>query len=251
MIYVCVPAHNESRTVGVLLWKIRNVLSEFDRPYRVVVHEDGSTDDTAEVLARYARSLPLTVLRSEERLGYAASMERLLRYVVDDAPYPKRDCAVVLQGDFTEDPGDIIDLVKVLEGGADIVAGCDADSGALAPRSVRLTRRLARLALGKVLQGSPVSDPLSGFRAYRVIVLKKAFRDRPEGEPLVTSEGWAANLELLGALAHHARRISEAPLERRYELQVRPSRLRTWRTLRALARLRGGSWWSELDPGAA
>ena len=30
---------------------------------------------------------------------------------------------MVLQADFTEDPGDIVGLVKVLEGGADIVAG--------------------------------------------------------------------------------------------------------------------------------
>jgi glycosyltransferase involved in cell wall biosynthesis len=251
VIYVCVPAHNESRTIGVLLWKVRKVLGEFDRPYRVVVHEDGSTDDTAEVLARYSRSLPLTVLRSDEQLGYAASVDRLLRYVVNDAPYPKRDCAVVLQGDFTEDPQDLVGLVKVLEGGADIVAGCATDSSGPVPRSVRLIGRLSRLALGKVLDDSPVSDPLNGFRAYRVIVLKKAFRDRPESEPLVSSEGWAANLELLGALAPHARRIGEAPLDRRYEFRARPSRLRAWRTLRALARLRGGSWWSELDAGAA
>ncbi len=251
MIYVCIPSHNEAGTVGVLLWKIRKILGEFDRPYRAVVHDDGSTDTTSEVLARYGRSLPLTVLRSDERIGYAASVERLLRWVVDDAPYPKRDCAVVLQGDFTEDPQDMVGLVKVLEGGADIVAGRDADAGASAPRSVRLTRRFSRLVLGKALKGSPVSDPLSGFRAYRVIVLKKAFRDRPETEPLASSDGWAANLELLGALAPHARRIAEAPLDRRYHLQIRPSRLRPLRTLRALTRLRGGSWWRELDAGAA
>ncbi len=250
MIYVCIPAHNEAMTVGVLLWKIRKVLGAFDRPYRAVVHDDGSTDGTAEVLARYGRSLPLTVLRSDERIGYAASVERLLRWVVDDAPYPKRDCAVVLQGDFTEDPQDIVGLVKVLEGGADIVAACDVGAGASAPRSVRLTRRFSRLALGKALRGSPVSDPLAGFRAYRAIVLKKAFRDRPESEPLVSSDGWAANVELLGALAPHARRIAEAPLDRRYDLQLRPSRLKPWRTLRALTRLRGESRWRELDSGA-
>ena len=31
MIYICLPVHNEAQTVGVLLWKIRNVMAEFGR----------------------------------------------------------------------------------------------------------------------------------------------------------------------------------------------------------------------------
>jgi glycosyltransferase involved in cell wall biosynthesis len=250
VIYVCIPAHDEARTVGVLLWKIRKVLGEFGRPYRVVVHDDASTDDTADVLTRYRRSLPLTVLRSDERLGYAGSVEKLLRHVVAEATYPKRDCAVVLQGDFTENPEDIVNLVKVLEGGADIVAGCTDDLPPSVPRAVKLVRLLSRFALGRALKRSPVSDPLSGLRAYRVIVLKKALRDLPASERLVGSDGWAANLELLGTLAPHARRIGEAPRGVRYDLQVRPSRLQAWSTLMSLRRLRRASWWPSLGAGA-
>lgn len=247
MIYVCIPAHNEAATVGVLLWKLRRVLGEFGRDYKILVCDDASTDDTADVLSRYRRSLPLTVIRSEERIGYGRSVERLLREVAEVAPYPKRDCAVVLQGDFTERPEDVVSLVKVLEGGADIVAGSiTLSADPRVPRPLRLARRFARLALGRTWRKAPVSDPVSGLRAYRVIVLRKAFRDRPD-EPLVHAEGWAANVELLRALAPHARRISEAPQELRYDLQVRPSRFHAWRTLRALLPLRWGPPWG---PGA-
>ena len=62
----------------------------FGRDYRLVVHDDASDDDTAEVLQRYRRSLPLTVLRSEERIGYGRSVEKLLRHVLEEAPYPAR-----------------------------------------------------------------------------------------------------------------------------------------------------------------
>ncbi|NJD19369.1 MAG: glycosyltransferase, partial [Gemmatimonadetes bacterium] len=119
MIYICIPAHDEAATVGVLMWKLRRVLGEFGRDYRIVVHDDASSDGTDQVLARYRRSLPLTILRSGTRIGYGASVDRLLRHVVDEAPYPKRDCAVVLQADFTERPEDVVTLVKTLEGGAD------------------------------------------------------------------------------------------------------------------------------------
>ena len=63
-----------------------------------------------------------------------------------------------------------------------------------------------------MLRDAPVSDPLGGLRVYRGIVLKKALRDRPESDPLITTDGWAANVELLGRLAPHARRIAEVGL---------------------------------------
>lgn len=242
MIYVCIPTHNEAATIGVLLWKTRKVLGEFGRDYRVVVHDDASTDDTAEVLQRYRRSLPLTVLRSAERLGYGRSVERLLRHVRDEAAYPKRDCAIVMQGDFTESPDDLISLIKVFEGGADIVAGAVSGDGAPQAKGMRLARWAAKTFLRRAVAGAPVSDPLVGLRAYRVIVLKKALRDRGEDDPLIRTDGWAANVELLSHLAPHARRIAETPLELRYDLQMRPSRFKPWKTFLDLARLPGSLW---------
>jgi len=246
VIYVCVPAHNESDTIGVLLWKVGKVLGEFDRDYRIVVHDDASSDGTDEVLGRYRRSLPLTVLKSDEQLGYSGSVEKLLRWVVKKAPYPKRDCAVVLQGDFTENPEDIVGLVKVLEGGADIVAGAVDPEADDLPRGPRLVRRFARTFLRGVFGNAPVSDPLSGLRAYRVIVLRKALRDLPEATRFVETDGWASNVELLGRLAPHARRIAESPLALRYDLQTRESRFQAWRTFFSLARLRAGNLWKAL-----
>lgn len=242
MIYVCIPAHNEATTIGVLLWKVRKVLGEFRRDYRLVVHDDASSDDTREVLGRYRRSLPLTILTSDERIGYGRSVEALLRHTVDHSVYPKRDCAVVLQGDFTENPTDLVGLVKVLEGGADIVAGTVEDDEELTPRGMRLVRRFAPMVPRSAVAKAPVTDPFSGLRAYRVIVLKKAVRAITNGEALLTSDGWAANVELLGKLAPHARRIAESPLGLRYDLQARESRFRAWSTFLALLKLRASLW---------
>ena len=250
MIYVCIPTHNEAETIGVLLWKTRNVLGEFGRDYRLLVHDDASDDETSEVLQRYRRSLPLTVLRSDERIGYGRSVEKLLRNALEEASYPKRDCAVVIQADFTESPADLVSLVKVIEGGADIVAGAVPPSAASPSTGVRFARWGARTFLSHVLRGSPVSDPLNGLRAYRMIVLRKGFRDLGPDERLVRSDGWAANVELLGRLAPHARRIAEAELQPRWDLQTRPSRFRPVRTLLSLARL-PRSLWTPPGPEAA
>ena len=114
--------------------------------------------------------------------GYPRAVERLLRKALDRTSYPKRDAAILLQADFTESPDYIVPMIKTLEGGADVVAGVVEANGRPAPRAVRVARRMAPWVLGRAFGGAPVSDPLSGFRAYRLIVLKKAlaeFRGRP------------------------------------------------------------------------
>ena len=245
MIYICIPTHNEASTVGVLLWKIRNVLGEFGRDYRIVVHDDAASDETPEVLQRYRRSLPLTVLRSDEHLGYGRSVEKLLRHVSKAAPYPKRDCAVVLQADFTERPDDVVAAVKILEGGVDIVVG-SIEFGEL-HRVTRAVHWASRTFLHRIFAKAPVSDPLAGLRVYRVIVLKKAFRDPSEQKPLISAERWAANVEMLGYLAPHARRIVEVPARLHCDLRTRPSRFRPWRTFVELARLPKSLWSSKAE----
>ena len=40
MIYVCIPSHNEAPTVGLLLWKIRQVFASFPREYQLLVLDD-------------------------------------------------------------------------------------------------------------------------------------------------------------------------------------------------------------------
>ena len=248
MIYVCIPAHNEERTIGVLLWKIRKVMREFGRDYEVLVLDDASTDETAKVLDRYRRVLPLRVLKEEHRAGYPSAVQRLLWEALDRTSYPKRDAAVLLHADFSESPDYLVPLLKALEGGADIVAGVVEQNGLPAPRAVRVARRMAPWVLGRAYGGAPVSDPLSGFRAYRLIVLKKALAEF-RGRPFLETDGWASNVELLGLVAPHARRIAEAPLTLRYYVAARPARLSAVRTLRGLLRVRRERWESHTREG--
>ena len=215
---------------------------EFGRDYEVLVLDDASTDGTSETLVRYRRVLPLSILKEESRAGYAGAVQRLLREALTRTSYPKRDAVVLLQADFTESPDYIVPLIKAMEGGADVVAGVVEVNGRRpAPRAVRVARRMAPWVLGRAFGGAPVSDPLSGFRAYRLIVLKKALAEF-RGRPFLTTDGWASNVELLGLVAPHARRIVEAPLTLRYDVDGRPSRLSAVRTLRGLLRVRRERW---------
>src|SRR5213596_3703966 len=121
MINTCVPVHNEERTVGLVLWKVRQVFTAFEREYQIIACDDASTDVSADVLTSYARVLPLTVIHHPSRQGYAKSLEELLRVALQRTDRPKRDCAITLHADFVHAPETMEEMVKRVESGADLV----------------------------------------------------------------------------------------------------------------------------------
>ena len=229
MIYFCIPAHNEERTVGVVLWKLRQVMAELNRDYQIIVVDDASTDSTPAVLSPYIRVLPLTVIRNSERRGYADSLEVALREAVRRAPYPKRDAVIALQADFTEDPDIVPALVKKIEAGADIVA-TSVELEPTTPRAYRWGRRLFRwLVRGK--EWALFGDPLSGLRAYRVVTLKRALDARGSGR-LLSWKDLGANAELLSLTAPHSRRTDVVDTVLKHHRHQRDTRFSFMEALR-------------------
>jgi glycosyltransferase involved in cell wall biosynthesis len=236
MIYVCIPSYNEAPTIGLLLWKIRQVFAGFQREYQMLVLDDGSNDSTADVLERYTRVLPLSVIRHQEREGYADSVEELLRLAVDRTDRPKRDCAILMHADFAHGPHFIPDLVRRIESGADIVIAESKLEGE-SSRVRRWVRRLAPHVLRGAVSVPGVTDLVSGFAVFRLVTLRNAFRGTP-GQ-LLTTEGWAANAELYGRASRHARRVETIPAVERRDLRQRESRISAWAPMINVWRSRG------------
>ncbi len=235
MIYFCIPARNEAATVGLALWKIRQVLENSTREYQLLVGDDGSTDNTAEVLDSYLKVLPLTVFRSEEQAGYAATVERLLREALARSDRHKRDAAVIWPADFTVDPAVLDDFLRKLDSGADLVVGEVTIEGE-PDRWRRRVREWAPRILGRRASVPGVRDIVSGVVAVRLIALRQAFQGRPDR--WLHAEGWAANAELLGWTAAAARRIETLPVVERADLRQRPSRIEPWPMAKELWRAR-------------
>jgi uncharacterized protein DUF3108/glycosyl transferase family 2 len=223
MIYVCIPCYNEAETVGLVLWKVRQVFTSFSREYQLLVCDDGSTDATPGVLASYARVLPMQVITHRERQGYARSLEELLVLATQRTDRPKRDSAITLHADFTHPPAVLEDLVKRLESGADVVVGDTRRHVGPVPRWFGLIRR----AIPKLLGVKGVPDPVSGLAAFRLVTLKHAFRDSVGGH-FLEMENWCASAELVSRAARHARRVDTVATEARYDRRRRASRTRPW-----------------------
>lgn len=225
MLFICIPALDEAPTIGLLLWRIRRVLDEHAREYEIIVHDDASTDSTVETLEPYKRVLPLTVLRGERRQGYGAAVDVLARAAAARTRYPRRDAMVLMQGDFTDQPEHLPELLKRFEGGADLVVAEYPVAAPGAPAAVRRLRRVAPWIVRPFVRVPGVRDPFGSFRLLRLSLVRDLITAAGNA-PIVRADGWSANVELLAAAAPRARRLETVPLDPRYDLRPRESRVR-------------------------
>ncbi|MBL7077600.1 MAG: glycosyltransferase family 2 protein [Kiritimatiellae bacterium] len=114
---VVIPVYNESASLSVLIDELEPVMQGIGKPFEVIVVDDGSGDDTAEVLADmaterswlYPFSLPVN---SGQSAALFAGFRRARGEVI-----------VVMDGDLEHDPENIPNLLAKLWEGYDLVCG--------------------------------------------------------------------------------------------------------------------------------
>lgn len=72
---VVLPAHNEGKNLPFILKEATSLLENLKIDYEILVVDDGSTDDTAEVVKSFTNQNQLVILISHPRnLGYGAAL---------------------------------------------------------------------------------------------------------------------------------------------------------------------------------
>jgi glycosyltransferase involved in cell wall biosynthesis len=159
-ILVGIPALNESSTIGHV---ISNICLKTDgvTDLRIVVVDDGSTDDTGQV----ARSFGAHVIRHNSNRGLGAAFQSLIQYAVQMGA----DVLVTIDADGQFDPKGIPTLIgPVLAGQASVVTASRFLDPALTPAMPWAKRWGNRRVAGLVssLTGNRYYDVSCGFRAY-------------------------------------------------------------------------------------
>lgn len=240
MVYFLIPAYDEEATLGLLLYKIRQVMQGVRRDYLAVVLDDASRDATPETAAKYQKFLPVKVLRHAQNEGFGRCLDRLVREAARLSRYPERDIAITLEADFTWSPDAVPDMVRQIEAGADIVIGARSlpeDREDDMPLARRAGGWISSMVLRVVIPLRGVNDYTSTFRAYRIGILKRAIAANQEG--LITARDGAANVELLLRLGRLHPTVAEVSARCRYDIRPRPSRYRWARAVRSELSLTG------------
>ncbi len=158
---VVIPVHNEEKNIPPLYEELKAVLEKLKSrgySYELVFVNDGSTDNTLEVLKNLKKSDPLVrILDMDKNRGQAAGLSAGFYYA-------RGDIIVSLDGDGQNDPKYIIDLINKIEEGYKVVTGYRVKRKV--PFLTRkLPSRIANWLISKVT-GLRVRDNGCSLKAY-------------------------------------------------------------------------------------
>lgn len=198
-IWVVIPSFNEAERLRVTLGS----LSEFNH---ILVVDDGSTDNTSQVVAE----ANVQSLRSELNEGQGAALARGFK----EALRQGADIVVSFDADGQHDPKDIAALVApIISGRADVVLGSRFLGRALSePTGHRLLLKMG-VWLTRVLTGLKVTDTHNGLRALNRDALSRLTVDSPR-------RGHAS--QIMFEISYLNLRYEEVPVTIRYLGTGRP-----------------------------
>jgi len=189
------PVFNEARHVDSVLTEAIRYSPE------ILVVDDGSSDGTAEILAR--RSDVHTIAHPKNR-GYGAALNTAFDYAIKQG----YDVVVTIDCDGQHEPQRIPEFVAACADApeVDIVSGSrylSSFEGDTPPPEERRSINLQIMAELKRRLGLKLTDAFCGFKAYRVASLTKLE---------LTEPGYAMPLQLWVQAAHLGFNIVELPV---------------------------------------
>jgi len=173
---VVLPCLNEAESLPA-------VLAAIPQGYQVLVVDNNSTDDTADVARRHGARVV-----TEPRPGYGSAVHA-------GVAAARTAIVAVIDADGSLDPGDLPRLVAEVEAGADLAIGRRRPVPGLRwPWVARLGTRVMSWRL-RTRHGLPVHDIAPMRVARRDALLKLGVEDRRSGYPLellvrAASAGW-------------------------------------------------------------
>ena len=199
---VVIPIRNEAPSLPDLVRELTDTLGRWARPYEIIVVDDGSTDESFEILARMqAVDSRLRVIRLRRNFGqtaaFAAGFDHARGYLI-----------VTMDGDLQNDPADIPAMVAAVERGADIVCGWRR-----ARKDPFVSRRLpSMLANGLIsrVTGVRLHDYGCSLKVFRADIVKsmKLYGEMHRFLPAIASEQTSSITEM--AVNHRARKYGRS-----------------------------------------
>lgn len=226
MIWIFLPAYNEAASLPRLLPKLDATLQERNLDYRLVVVNDGSIDQTAEILAGYTEKLPLEVITHPLNRGLGETERDGFEFI--SARCQPNDIIVRVEGDDTHDPGYIFALLAKIEEGYDVVntSRFQPGGGQLGVDGYRtFISRAANLFMRLVFPIPGVHDFSCGFRAYRGRVIQDAIHIFGNNFIQLRGLGFTSTLEMIVKLHLLGCRFAEVPFVLRYDQKESSSKM--------------------------
>ena len=200
-ISIVIPAFNEALRLPITLDRVQRYLATAGLTAEVIVVDDGSRDDTAEVVQRYAQRWPqLKLVAAERNAGKGAAVR--LGMAAARGRY-----RVFSDADLSVPIDDMEKLLRPLHAGAGVAIA----SRGLRDSQVELHQPWYRETMGKIFNRlvrifvlGGVHDTQCGFKAFTAEVADRVF-------PVLQTRGFGFDVELLYRAQHAGYKIVEVP----------------------------------------
>jgi glycosyltransferase involved in cell wall biosynthesis len=196
---VVVPAYNEARRLRHSLPPLLDAVS--DAGAELIVVDDGSDDDTAEVAGAYLAGLPgaAKLVRLALNSGKGAAVRAGIAHA-------RGRSIVFMDADLATDLNDLPALLAALET-ADVAIGSRVIKGATVDGASSARAHMGRTfnRLARAVTGLDLSDTQCGFKAFRAPVAQLLFH-------LGVVDGFAFDVEILALARRMGYRIAEVPV---------------------------------------
>ncbi len=164
-ISVVVPIYNEMENIPPLTERVLSVMRGMDRPFELILVDDGSSDGSRDVYGPIADREPeLKIVRFRRNFGQTAAMAA-------GFDIARGEIVVSLDGDLQNPPEEIPRLVERLEGDdLDLVSGWRRDR-----RDGAVSRKLPSFFANRIISGITgvkLHDYGCSLKAYRAEVLR-------------------------------------------------------------------------------
>jgi len=226
VILILLPAYNESPSIGNLLTKIREVMEEQELNFRVLVVNDGSDDNTLEVLREHANRMPLDVLDHRVNRGLWETIRDGFEWAAEHCK--KGDIIVRLDADDTHEPKYIPPMIAKMNGGYDVVIASRFQPGG-GVKGLNAYRsfisRCANLVMKMFFPIKGVREYSCGFRAYRAEMVQDALRIFGNSFIELKGVGFTCTIEKLIKFRQMRARFAEVPFVLRYDQKLSKSKM--------------------------
>ena len=194
MKFACIPAYNEEDTIQKIVTKS---LPHVDR---VVVCDDGSTDDTAKI-ARDAGAIVI----SQSNQGYGAAISSLFDYSRKE----NAQIMVTLDGDGQHNPDQIPLLIDAITAhNVDVAIGSRFLDDTTQASGYRKTGIKIITSASNYGTNFKISDSQSGFRAYSKDAIDAIHP---------TEQGMSVSTEILLKISNKGLSVAEVPITISYQ----------------------------------
>jgi glycosyltransferase involved in cell wall biosynthesis len=164
VVSVVIPVFNEARSLPSLLDRLLAVLRGEELSFEIIAVNDGSSDDSLEILRRFAeRTAELRVIDFCRNYGQTAAM-------MAGIDHASGNIIVPIDADLQNDPADIPALLETLEGGYDVVSGWRRERKD-APVRRTLVSRIANKLISYIT-GVRLHDYGCTLKAYRADIMR-------------------------------------------------------------------------------